>query len=124
MKKKPQTFKEMMEAIESLIDQHEFNKDKKDSLLILSSDDEGSGCLIAGHSKEIAIALAMTMIKSERVKNIVFAAHEAYVRLTVRNSAPSLEPLMKGIDKMLKDMKSNASAGPRLDVEFKPKKLS
>lgn len=124
MKKKPQTFKEMMEAIQSLIDQHEFNEDKKDSLLIMSCGDEGSDCLIAGHSKEIAIALVMTMIKSESVKNIVFAAHETYVRHTVRNTAPSLEPLMKGIDKMLKDMKSNASAGPRLDVEFKPKKLS
>lgn len=124
MKKKPQTFKEMMEAIESLIEQHEFNEDKKDSLLILSSGDEASDCLIAGHSKELAMTLVMTMIKSEGVKNIVFAAHEAYVRHTVRNAVPSLEPLMKGIDKMIKDMKPNASAGPRLDVEFKPKKLS
>lgn len=113
-----------MEAIDSLMEQHEFNKDKKDSLLILSCGDEGSDCLIAGHSKEIAIALVMTMIKSEGVKNIVFAAHEAYLMHTVRNAAPSLEPLMKGLDKMLKDMKPNASAGPRLDVEFKPKKLS
>lgn len=124
MKKKPQTFKEMMEAIDSLMEQHEFNKDKKDSLLIISCDDESSDCCIAGHSKELAMTLVMTMIKSEGVKNIVFAAHEAYLRHTVRNAAPSLEPLMKGIDKMLKDMKPNASAGPRLDVEFKPKKLS
>lgn len=113
-----------MEAIQSLIEQHEFNEDKKDSLLIMSCSDEGSDCLIAGHSKEIAITLVITMIKSESVKNIVFAAHDTYVRHTVRNAAPSLEPLMKGIDNMLKDMKSNANAGPRLDVEFKPKKLS
>lgn len=113
-----------MEAIESLIEQHEFNEDKKDSLLILSSGDEASDCTIVGHSKELVMTLVMTMIKSEGVKNIVFAAHEAYVRHTVRNAVPSLEPLMKGIDKMIKDMKSNASAGPRLDVEFKPKKLS
>lgn len=92
---KTKTIKDLAERINDAVGEHEFAKEKSDSLLILACDDEGAMHKIVGHHNIVAAAIAEAMMFDENLRDIIITALVFHKEMILMREEENIEKAVK-----------------------------
>lgn len=124
MEKKSQTMEELMQGIDSLGRNYEWDADKTATSFVVLHGDGNTLHKMIGYSSEIAKSLANAMVYDEDVRAVILAAYQLYIDYEAEKLAPKIAPIIKHAEEMLKNLSvDSAAASEALQASFK-KRLS
>lgn len=124
MEKKSQTMEELMQGIDSLGRNYEWDADKTATSFVVLHGDGNTLHKMIGYSSEIAKSLANAMVYDEDVRAVILAAYQLYIDYEAEKLAPKIAPIIKQAEEMLKNLSTGpAVASEALQASFK-KRLS
>lgn len=124
MEKKSQTIEELMQGIDSLVREFDWDADETAASFVVLHGDGNTLHKMVGYSSEIVRSLANAMVYDEDVRAVILAAREAYIEYEAERLAPKIAPIYEQAEKILKSLStSSAAASETLQASFK-KRLS
>lgn len=97
---KPTTMQELIEGMDALAMELDWKAEEFNGVLYLMHDRGATAYNMFGHGRALSTALFQMMVQDERFRAVVIRAHDAYVEYSAHKVAPSLEPLIKQLEKL------------------------
>lgn len=125
MEKKLQTIEGLMQGIDSLTRDYDWEADKTATSFVVLHGEGDTLHKMVGLGSEIAMSLANVMVYDEDARNIILAAYQMYIEYEAEKLAPKIAPIIKQAESMLKDLSShsNTPLAGSIEASFK-KRLS
>lgn len=123
MEKKSQTIEGLMQGIDSLTRDYDWEADKTATSFVVLHGEGDTLHKMVGLGSEIAMSLANVMVYDEDARNIIIAAYQMYIKYEAEKLAPKIAPIIKQAESMLKGI-SNRSETPKsvsIEASFKPR---
>lgn len=103
----PKTMEELIQRMDSLAMDLEWKQDEFNAVLYLTHENGNTCYNMFGNGGAMVNALVMMMVKEDKFRKVMFAAHETYIDYVAKKAAPVFEPIIRQVEKAKDEMISH-----------------
>ena len=117
MEKKSQTIEGLMQGIDSLTRDYDWEADKTATSFVVLHGEGDTLHKMVGLGSEIAMSLANVMVYDEDARNIILAAYQMYIEYEAEKLAPKIAPIIKQAESLLKGISNHSETPKSVSIE-------